>query len=325
MKVGPIKNLLSNPSNVLYICAGYYVLMVFITPGFFTIHNSWNLLYTFLPLAIIAIGQTFVMLTGGIDLSVTATIAIASVAGGFLMSSDTGLADGPMAIAIGIPGMLLCGVSIGWFNGLVVARLKMPPFMVTLTSLIFFSGFAVWMTHSKSIYHLTEGFVNFPYASWLGIPIPLLVGAIVLLLAYVLLHKTLLGEWIFATGVNKKTAYLSGVNVALTITSVYMISGICASIGSMFYTARLETGSPVMGQNMLLDIIGAVVIGGTSLFGGKGKIRWTLVGALFMTMLDNSLNLLGLSFFLIMVVKGGIILATAVLNVMQAKKSTSYA
>lgn len=325
MKVGPLKNLLSNPSNVLYICAGYYILMALVTPGFFTLHNSWNLLYTFLPLAIIAIGQTFVMLTGGIDLSVTAIIAIASVAGGFFMSSDTSFADGSMAIVIGIPGMLLCGAVIGLFNGLVVARLKMPPFMVTLISLIFFSGVAVWMTRSNSIHNLADGFINFPYTSWLGIPIPLIIGALVLVLAYIILHKTLLGEWIFAVGVNKKTAYLSGVNVVLTLASVYIISGCCAAIGAMFYTARLETGSPVMGQNILLDVIGAVVIGGTSLFGGEGKIRWTLAGALFMTMLDNSLNLLGLSFFLIMVVKGGIILVTAVMNVMQSKKSTSYA
>jgi ribose transport system permease protein len=129
----------------------------------------------------------------------------------------------------------------------------------------------------------------------------------------------MLGEWIYAVGTNIKTSWISGVHISITLVSVYVISGVCASLASLIYTARLETGSPVMGQNVLLDVIGAVIIGGTSLFGGRGKLQWTAAGALLMTMLDNSLNLVGMSFFLIMMVKGVIILLTAVYNQVGSK------
>jgi len=301
-------------------CLGYYLFMALVTPGFFTANNSWNLLYNFLPLLIIAVGQTFVMLTAGIDLSVTAIVALASVVGGYAMSRDTSPVSNPAAaIAAGVFAMLLVGLLVGAFNGLAVARLKMPAFMVTLTTMIFFSGLAVGLTESQNLYNLPEAFVDFPYRSLLGIPLPVYSGALVLGLAYFLLNKTIYGEWIYAVGVSRRTSRISGVPVERTLILVYVISGICAAAGAVLYTARLETGSPVMGQNILLDVIGAVVIGGTSLFGGKGKLLWTTAGALLMTMLDNSLNLLGLSFFIIMIVKGAIILLTAMLNVIQER------
>lgn len=314
-----LKASLLHPSNrILLLCLGYYLLMALITPGFFTANNSWNLLYNFLPLLIIAVGQTFVMLTAGIDLSVTAIVALASVAGGYVLSRDTSpFASEGMAIAGGVLAMLLAGLLVGAFNGLAVARLKMPAFMVTLTSMIFFSGLAVWLTESQNLYNLPEAFVDFPYRSMFGIPLPVYAGALVLGLAWFLLNKTIYGEWIYAVGVNQRAALISGVPVERILLLVYAISGLCAGAGAALYTARLETGSPVMGQNILLDVIGAVVIGGTSLFGGKGKLLWTTAGAALMTMLDNSLNLLGLSFFIIMIIKGAIILLTALLNVIE--------
>ncbi len=313
------KAFLLHPSNrILLLCLGYYLLMALITPGFFTANNSWNLLYNFLPLLIIAVGQTFVMITAGIDLSVTAIVALASVTGGYVMSRDSSpFAGEGTAIAGGVFAMLTTGLLVGAFNGLAVARLKMPAFMVTLTSMIFFSGLAVWLTESQNLYNLPGAYVDFPYRSLLGIPLPVYAGALVLGLAWFLLNRTIYGEWIYAVGVNQRTALISGVPVERTLLLVYAISGLCAAAGAALYTARLETGSPVMGQNILLDVIGAVVIGGTSLFGGRGKLLWTAAGAALMTMLDNSLNLLGLSFFIIMIVKGAIILLTALLNVIQ--------
>ena len=313
-------------NTILWLCLGYYLLMAIITPGFFTVNNSWNLLYNFLPLMIIAVGQTFVMLTAGIDLSVTSIVAVASVVGGYLMSTDYSPFTNPgPAVAAGVLGMIGAGMAIGLFNGLAVAKLRMPAFMVTLTSMLFFSGLAVWLTESQNIYNLPAAFVEFPYRSVLGIPLPAVVGLIVLSLTYLLLNKTLFGEWIYATGVSQRTALISGVKVHFTLILVYVVSGFCAGVGAILYTARLETGSPVMGQNILLDVIGAVVIGGTSLFGGRGKIHWTVAGALLMTMLDNSLNLLGLSFFIIMIVKGAIILITALINVINERKAASHA
>ena len=307
-------------NTIFYLCIGYYVVMCFVAPGFFSLNNSWNLLFNLLPLLIAAIGQTCVMLTAGIDLSVTAIIATTSVIGGYIMSEDSGLGLGPtQAILSGTLAMVLAGGLIGLLNGLATAVLAMPAFMVTLTSMMFFSGFAIWLTQSQNIYNLPEAFVNMPYTSLAGIPIPLAIGLVVVALVYLLLNRTLLGEWIYAVGLNPRASRISGVKVRKTVISVYILSGICAAITSVLYMARLETSSPVMGQNVLLDVIGAVVIGGTSLFGGKGKILWTLYGALFITLLDNSLNLIGLSYFLIMIVKGAVILSAAIMNVWKRK------
>ncbi|MEM9327653.1 MAG: ABC transporter permease [Bacteroidota bacterium] len=319
-----MKQRLQSISGITYVCVVYYVLAALVTPGFFSINNTWNLLYNFFPLLILAGGQTYVMLTAGIDLSITSIIAVCSVVGGFVMSADTTpfASEGSM-IFFGIIAMLLTGVAIGLFNGLSVASFQMPAFMVTLTTMMIFSGFAVWLTQSQNIYNLPEAFVDFPYRSVLGLPTPVLIGIVLVLLGYLLLRRTIWGEWIYAVGANRAAATVSGVNVGKTLLLVYAMSGLSGGIAAIFYTARLETGSPVMGQNILLDVIGAVVIGGTSLFGGRGKISWTITGALFMTILDNSLNLLGLSFFLIMIIKGIIILGTAVFNRLQERRWTS--
>lgn len=305
---------ISGAASIIYLCLGYYLLMASVAPGFFTLNNSLNLLYNLLPLLVVAIGQTYVILTAGIDLSVTSIIAMCSVVGGYVMSGDTSFFEPSASLFLGLLAMLLVGALIGMVNGVSVAKLGMPAFMVTLTTMMLFSGFAIWLTQSQNIYNLPQSFVNMPYSTLLGIPTPVYIGLAVLVLSYFLLKRTLFGEWIYAIGLNASAAQVSGVKVAKTTVLVYMFSGFCAAIGAIFYTARLETGSPVMGQGILLDVIGAVVIGGTSLFGGKGKIIWTFFGALFMTMLDNSLNLIGLSFFVIMIVKGGVILAAALLN-----------
>lgn len=305
----------SQGNTIMWVSLLYYVLMCFLAPGFFSVHNTWNLLYSFFPLLIAAIGQTFVIITAGIDLSITSVIALCSVAGGYLMSADTGLGLSSFQ-SISLAGilMLACGAGVGLINGFSVTRLGMPAFMVTLISMIFFSGLAIWLTQSQNIYHLPESFVNMPYTFWLGLPIPVYIGVAILLLAYVLLSRTLWGDWIYAVGLNPEVSRISGVKVRKTIIAVYVFSGLCAALASLLYTARLETGSPVMGQTLLLDIIGGVVIGGTSLYGGRGKIHWTFFGVLFIVMLDNSLNLIGLSYFLIMMVKGLVILLAAMLN-----------
>jgi len=305
----------SQANSIVWVSLLYYVLMCFLAPGFFSVNNTWNLLYSFFPLLIAAIGQTFVIITAGIDLSITSVIALCSVAGGYLMSTDTGLGLASyQSITLAFVLMLICGACIGLINGLSVTRLGMPAFMVTLISMIFFSGLAIWFTQSQNIYNLPEPFVNMPYTFVLGLPVPTYIGLAVLLLAYVLLARTLWGDWIYAVGLNSKVSRISGVKVNKTIVAVYVFSGLCAALASFLYTARLETGSPVMGQALLLDIIGGVVIGGTSLYGGKGKIHWTFFGVLFIVMLDNSLNLIGLSYFLIMMVKGLVILLAAMLN-----------
>ena len=307
------------------VCVISYALMAIIAPGFFTKNNALTLLYGFIPLAILATGQMLVMLTAGIDLSVTSIVALSSVVGAYLMSADSRFVQHPqLAMLLAVVAMLAVGAIIGWMQGYTVARLKMPAFMVTLTSMLFFSGLAIWLTKSQNIYNLPQPFVEFPYQSFLGLPLPIYPTVLLLLLAYFFLHKSIHGEWIYALGVSSATARISGVPQQRVLLMVYTLSGVAAAIAAIFLTSRLETGSPVLGQNMLLDIIGAVVIGGTSLFGGKGSLAGTLAGAFIMTMLDNGLNLLGLSFFVIMMGKGLIILIIALFN-LRSENRTRHA
>ena len=282
------------------------------TPGLISIDNFINVAGNLAPLLVVAVGMTVVLIAGGLDLSVTSTIALTSVVGGMAMNGETGWLRGQALAAPFAAGlMLLLGALIGASNGLAVTKLRMPAFMVTLTTMMFLSGLAIWMTKSKNIPGLPPPFTMLGTRLWLA----LFIAATVAAFAHVALSRSLLGRWLRTVGYNARTAHVSGVPVNGVIVSAYVLSGVCAAVGSVLYTARLETASPVLGQRILLDVIGATVIGGTSLFGGKGKVLWTLFGVLFLTLLDNALNLQGLSHFTIMMVKGLVILLAALVDV----------
>jgi ribose/xylose/arabinose/galactoside ABC-type transport system permease subunit len=190
----------------------------------------------------------------------------------------------------------------------------MPAFMVTLTSMMFFSGLAVWLAKravdAETIYNLPPAFLRIGHQTGLAV---LLVGLAVLF-GHLLLTRTLIGRWLHAVGHNPRASLISGVPVAGVTIAAYVLSGVYAALASLLLTARLETGSPNHGKFLLLDIIGAAVIGGTSLFGGKGKVLWTIHGVLFLALLGNGLNLLNVSDFLITIIKGGVILLAALLD-----------
>jgi ribose/xylose/arabinose/galactoside ABC-type transport system permease subunit len=290
---------------VLLLCAVYVLALGAFTPGFLTLGNAVNVLITLLPLFIVSTGQTVVLVGGGIDLSVGSIIALCSIAGAAVMSGDHGLLAGnAAAVPVGISAMLAAGALVGSLNGLAVTRLRMPPFIVTLTTMMFFSGLAVWLTRSKNIGNLPAGFNAIGGKLWLSLPVTVVVGCA----AHLMLSRSLWGHWLFATGRNQRAALISGVPINGVVISGYVVSGLLAALSSVLYTGQAETGSPVLGQRLLLDVVGAAVLGGTSLFGGKGKVLWTLFGVLFIKLLDNSLNLLDLSYFSIMMVKGGVIL-----------------
>ena len=296
---------------VLLLCGVLVVVLAPFAPGLLSSGNFNNVLANLLPLLVVAAGQTIVLIAGGIDLSVTSTIALTSVAGGMVMNNNNGwLAHQPLATPAAILVMLLLGAVIGGGNGLAITLLRMPAFMVTLTSMMFLSGLAIWLTQSKNIPGLPIGFTTLGGRLW----IVLLIASALAGFADLLLTRSLFGRWLQAVGYNARTARVSGVPTNGVIVAAYVISGVFAAAASVLYTARLETASPVLGQRILLDVIGATVIGGTSLFGGRGKVLWTLFGVLFLTLLDNALNLMGLSHFIIMMVKGGVILLAALLD-----------
>lgn len=259
-----------------------------------------------LPLFVVAMGMTLVMITGGIDLSVTSIIGLTSVVGAQLMSSD----GGGVSTVVGVLVMLALGMGLGALNGAIVTLLRLPAFIVTLATMMFLSGFAVWLTQSKNIYHLPESFL----ALGQRLPIALAVTTALAVALHFLLRRTIYGRWLYALGQNPTAAHISGVPVRAMIFAAYVASGFCAALASVMLTGRLETGSPVLGREILLDIIGATVVGGTSLFGGKGKIAWTFFGVLFLAVLDNALNLLNFSQFSITMTKGAVILLATVLD-----------
>jgi len=219
--------------------------------------------------------------------------------------------------------MLAVGVGIGFLNGMAVARLKMPPFMVTLVAMSFFSGLAIYLTRSENIMYLPESFIAIGKGSIGPVASALLLVVSLAALAFVILNLSVLGRWFYAVGQNVRTARVSGVPTQRVVILAYVFSGFCAAVGSILYSARLEAGRPTLGRNLLLDVIGAAVIGGISLFGGKGKVLWAVYGVLFFVVLDNSLNKMPLEFYSIDIIKGGVILIAALLDAIRTRIAAS--
>lgn len=291
----------------------FFISLAPFTPGFASALNLVGILAYLLPLFIAAIGMTTVMISGGIDLSVTSIIALTSVVGARIMTGGGSGAN----TALGLCAMLGLGAALGAINGLTVTILRLPAFIVTLASMMFLSGFAIWLTQSKNIDLLPQAFLR------LGkeLPLALAMTALPGIAGHLLLRKTVFGRWLYAVGQNATAAHISGVPTRVVTFTAYVFSGFCAGLASVLLTGRLETASPVLGREILLDIVGATVIGGTSLFGGRGTLVGTFFGVLFLTVLDNVLNLLNLSQFSITIIKGCVILFAAVLDTVRQRIS----
>jgi ribose/xylose/arabinose/galactoside ABC-type transport system permease subunit len=320
--------------------------------------NISNQFLNMWPLLAVAVGQTFVLIIGGIDLSQGSVMAITSVIGAIIMSTvldpamfdrsplwgtimtpEGGLLRGsPLAVPLGVTAMLLVGALIGFFNGFFITRFRIAPFMVTLVSMIFFSAFALWLTQSRNISGLPEDFVRLGSGDiisvYLGpkleaqlarrdvltaVAYPTVIALGLAFVASFLLNRTAFGRQMFAIGTNLRSARISGVPTNRVIIMVYMFSGFCAAVSAILYSARLQIGQPSLGNNLLLDIIGATVIGGTSLFGGKGSIRGTAFGVAFFVLLRNVLNAARLDPFVIDAVSGSVILLAAFLDVARTR------
>ncbi len=302
---------LASESFVLLLALLYFVLLAPFTPGFASGANLESILTTLLPLLLLAVGQTFVLVGGGIDLSVGSIVAVTSVLGAMTMNAETGwLRGSPWAIPGALALMLAAGAGLGLVNGLAVVVGRMPAFIVTLTSLMFFGGFALWITQSQGIGSLPPRFNALGGNAALALPL----AGLAALAAHLLLVRTLFGRWLQALGHNPRAALVSGVPVLPVGVAAYVVSGLYAALAAVLLTGQGETGSPVLGQRLLLDVIAAAVIGGVSLFGGRGTVLGAFFGVVFIKLLDNSLNLLGLSYFVILVVKGSVILAAALLD-----------
>lgn len=328
-------SMLASQQFILFISIFCFMLLWIFIPHIAGSRNLDNLSSNLWPLLVLVIGQMFVLIVGGIDLSQTSVMAVTSVVGAAVLTSGveeslfsksplwgwwlTGqgspVGDSSLAIPLAIVLMLILGAAIGYVNGIAVTKFSMPPFMVTLVSMMFFSGLAIYLTKSENIIHLPDGFIQIGRGGFRFFPVSFFVVFCFGAASHFVLNRTVLGRWFYAVGKNARAAKISGVPTEKVILMAYVFSGFCAAAASILYSARLEGGRPTLGQNLLLDIIGAAVIGGISLFGGEGNVRRALYGALFFTLLANALNMLNLSFFVIYLVKGAVILIAAMLDI----------
>jgi ribose transport system permease protein len=283
------------------------IIISFITPRFLTIANMTNVLTQVSVNAVIAIGMTFVILTGGIDLSVGSILAIAGALAATVIKTN-----GNVLLAIIVA--ILAGGGIGVINGLLVSKGKVQAFIVTLASMTIFRGITYVYTNGTPISGLSSGFGAIGNKKLSILPIPVLITAAAVVIAYYILSQTRFGRYLYALGGNEDSARLSGINTDRIKTWVYVVSGITAAISGVIITSRIGSASPNAGAGFELDAIAAVVIGGTSLSGGEGSVVGTIIGALIIGVLNNGLNLMNVSPFYQSIVKGSVILIAVLLD-----------
>jgi ribose transport system permease protein len=272
------------------------------TDAFFTAGNLSNVLRQNAFTAIIAAGMTFVILTGGIDLSVGSVVALAGVVCADLLAHGSPLVLG---VVVGVA----VGAAVGVVNALGVTALRIPPFVVTLATMLVVRGAAYKYTDARTITGLPQSF-----AALSGNAVTALLMLVVFILSWGALMRTPFGRHVYATGGNVDAAWLSGVRVTRVQFTVYALSGIASGLAGVLVASRLAAGYPRAGELYELDAIAAVVVGGTSLFGGRGSIWGTLAGAFFIGVLNNGLNLFRVSPYDQMIVKGAVLLAAASLD-----------
>ena len=254
------------------------VVITFVSPAFMTLSNITNVFTQVSTNAIIAVGMTFVILTGGIDLSVGSTVAISGAFAASIIKSTNNVFLAVLAAGI-------VGIVIGLINGLLISKGKLQAFIATLATMTIFRGATLVFTNGTPISKLPENFVNIGNGKLGFIPIPVIITVIVLVIAIYVLTQTRFGRYLYALGGNEDSARLSGINTTKIKTLVYVISGFASSIAGVIIASRIGSASPNAGTGFELDAIAAVVIGGTSLAGGEGRITGTLIGALIIGVL----------------------------------------
>lgn len=288
--------------SMLVILGVMWVVLGLLSPYFFTVDNIMEITLQTAVIAIIAAGETFVILSGGIDLSVGAVFACSAVVGGLVFESTASL---PLALA----ATVCFGALLGLTSGLLITKLYVPPFIATLGMMGVARGLALILSSGIPIYGLE------PYR-FIGqgklfdvIPIPTVIVLVVFILGYIIANRTRFGRFVYAIGSNSEAARLSGINVVRVTIGVYVMGGFLAGLASIIEAGRLGIVQPAGGNGYELLAIGAVVVGGASLFGGEGSIIATLIGAIIVTTIRNGLNILGVNAFWQYVVNGAVIIA----------------
>ncbi len=257
--------------------------------------------------------MTYVIISGGIDLSVGSIVALSGVALGAALQDGQPL---PVALAIA----LLVGGGCGLVNGAIISWGGLPPFIVTLGMMSIARGGALLFTEGRPVSGFEAGFRSLATSHVGPIPAPIVITLVVYLLAHLVLTRTTFGRYVYAIGGNEEATRLSGVSVRLHKSMIYAVSGLMSAVAAILLTARLNSAQPIAGMMYELDAIAATVIGGTSLSGGEGSLAGTLIGALIMGVLRNGLNLLGVSSFLQQIVIGAVIIAAVLVDTVLKKQ-----
>ncbi|MHC0039058.1 ABC transporter permease [Pseudoneobacillus sp. C159] len=296
------------------------LLLIFMTvgsmlsPRFLSVQNLLNILQQSAVVGIVALGMTFVIIVAGIDLSVGSVLALSCMTVALMMT-------GGMSPIFAIILSVLIGCALGLVNGIISTKLKVPAFIATLAMMVAAKGFALLLTDGKPIYNLPESF-RFLGSNVFGrIPVSAIIWISLTIIALFVLRYTTFGRKLYAIGGNPQSAHLTGIEVNRYIAAAYMISGATAALGGVVLTSWLTVGQPTAGNGIELDAIAAVVLGGTSLFGGVGGVGGTFIGVLLMSMITNIFNLIGLSSYYQSIFMGVIIVLALVLNRFVVKKS----
>jgi ribose transport system permease protein len=299
--------------GLLIVIVAFGIVLSFMSPVFLTKTNLINLLMQSTILVTLALGVTFVIITGGIDLSVGAIMAVSSALGlGLIVYNG-------VPVIVGVIIMVLIGAVFGLVNGLFITKLQLSPLIVTLGTMGIAGGIVLIYTNSANIDPVPNSFVTLATGSLFSIPYLILLVAVFAIIAHIILKNTVFGRSVYASGGNELAARLSGVRTKTIITLTYVISGVTAAIGGLLLSARLESVGPTAGTGLELTVIAAVVIGGTSLFGGQGNILGTILGVILISLVSNAINLLSVPPAWDSLVQGSVILVAALLDVYRRK------
>ncbi|PKF50460.1 ribose ABC transporter permease [Enterovibrio nigricans] len=287
------------------------VVVSFLNPNFFTVDNILNILRQTSINAIIAVGMTLVILTAGIDLSVGSVLALCGAFAATLIAME-------VPVLIAVPTALFAGAVLGAISGIIIAKGKVQAFIATLVTMTLLRGVTMVYTEGRPIStgftDTADAFAWFGTGYALGIPVPVWLMVIVFAAVWYLLNHTRFGRYIYALGGNESATRLSGIDVDKVKIGAYAICGLLAALAGIIVTSRLSSAQPTAGMGYELDAIAAVVLGGTSLMGGKGRIMGTLIGALIIGFLNNALNLLDVSSYYQMIAKAVVILLAVMVD-----------
>ena len=302
--------------NELTIIVGFAAISLYLaatTPAFLTTANILSILLASSLIGIVAVGETFVIVTGGIDLSVGSVVAFTGVMTGLAIHAHVPV---PAAVALGVGIGAFCGA----FNAFAITVLGMTPFIVTLAVLAMARGLAFIVTSGNTIFDFPDAFDNIGGGNLGPLPIAGLIAAAVFLLAWVVLSRTVFGAEIYAVGGNREAARLAGIPVGRTLALAYIVSGALAGLGGVVLAGRLDSAQPIAAVGLELNAIAAVVIGGASLFGGKGSMLGTLLGVLIIGLINNGLTLKNVQPFWVQFIQGAVIFGAVLIDSLNQKR-----